>query len=204
VSAKDYLAWRPHPWHGIEPGDEAPDVVTAYIEMTPYDLVKYEIDKRYGYIRVDRPQRSASIPPALYGFIPRTLCASHVSRTTGLDLPGDNDPLDICVISERPIERANIIMDVRVIGGLTMIDGGEVDDKIIGVFVKDNVYNDIREVADLPGVLVERMVHYFETYKWIPGGEKKVEIREPYGRKQAHRVIEAALQDYQEQIVEHD
>ncbi|MEO0972152.1 MAG: inorganic pyrophosphatase [Pseudomonadota bacterium] len=202
--SKDYLAWRPHPWHGIEPGDNAPEVVTAYVEMTPYDLVKYEIDKKYGYIRVDRPQRSASIPPALYGFIPRTLCANQVAKVTGLNLPGDNDPLDVCIISERPIERANIILDVRVIGGLTMIDGGEVDDKIIGIFVKDNMYGDVENLSDLPGVLVERLVHYFETYKWIPGGEKKVEIREPYGREQACRVIEAALADYQEHIVEAD
>lgn len=204
MSTKDYIAWRPHPWHGIEPGDLAPEIVTAYIEMTPYDLVKYEIDKKYGYIRVDRPQRSASIPPALYGFIPRTLCANNVSRVTGLDLPGDNDPLDVCVVSERPIERANIILDVRVIGGLTMVDGGEVDDKIIGVFVKDNMYGDARDLDDLPKVLVERMIHYFETYKWIPGEDRKVEIREPYGREQAFRVIEAALADYQEQIVEAD
>ncbi|MEO0421138.1 MAG: inorganic pyrophosphatase [Pseudomonadota bacterium] len=202
--SKDYLAWRPHPWHGIEPGDQCPEVVTAYVEMTPYDLVKYEIDKKYGYIRVDRPQRSASIPPALYGFIPRTLCSHQVSKVTGLNLPGDNDPLDICIISERPIERANIILDVRVIGGLTMIDGGEVDDKIIGVFVKDNMYGGVQTLSQLPGVLVERLVHYFETYKWIPGGEKKVEIREPYGREQAYRVIEAALADYQTEIVEAD
>ncbi|MEM9385397.1 MAG: inorganic pyrophosphatase [Pseudomonadota bacterium] len=202
--SKDYLAWRPHPWHGIEPGDNCPEVVTAYVEMTPYDLVKYEIDKKYGYIRVDRPQRSASIPPALYGFIPRTLCANQVSKVTGLNLPGDNDPLDICIISERPIERANIILDVKVIGGLTMIDGGEVDDKIVGVFVKDNMYGSVQTLSELPGVLVERLVHYFETYKWIPGGEKKVEIREPYGREQAYRVIEAALADYQTEIVEAD
>jgi len=69
-----FYRWRPHPWHGLEPGPRAPEVVEAYIEITPYDLVKFETDKRTGYLRVDRPQRTTSTPPALYGFIPRTFC----------------------------------------------------------------------------------------------------------------------------------
>ncbi len=49
---------RAHPWHGLTIGDSPPHVVDAYIEITPYDAVKYEIDKRSGYLRVDRPQGS--------------------------------------------------------------------------------------------------------------------------------------------------
>ena len=64
--------WRPHPWHGIEVGPNAPSVVHAYIESTPFDHVKYEVDKQTGYLRVDRPHRTSSLPPTLYGFIPRT------------------------------------------------------------------------------------------------------------------------------------
>ncbi len=197
MSRKDsFQAWRPHPWHGLEIGPDAPAVVTAYIEMTPFDLVKYETDKQSGYIRVDRPQRASVHPPALYGFIPRTLCSSRVGALSQAGLPGDMDPLDICVISERPINRANIIMDVRVLGGLRMLDHGEVDDKIMAVLVKDNQWGAARDIAELPPILVERLVHYFRTYKWIPGEESDVSIEEVYGRESAQAVIEAAAADY--------
>lgn len=199
MSDKDsFQAWRPHPWHGLEIGDEAPGVVTAYIEMTPFDLVKYETDKNSGYIRVDRPQRASVHPPALYGFIPQTLCADRVGALSAGSLPGDMDPLDICVISERPINRANIIMDVRVLGGLRMIDHGEVDDKIVAVLVKDNQWGSAREIAELPPILVERLVHYFRTYKWIPGEESDVSIEEVYGREAAEAVVSAAAEDYRD------
>src|SRR5512135_928861 len=72
--------FRPHPWHGLEIGPNPPEVLNVYIEMTPFDLVKYEVDKVSGYLHVDRPQRSSSQPPALYGFVPRTYCGSRVQR----------------------------------------------------------------------------------------------------------------------------
>src|SRR5256714_12784148 len=112
---------RPHPWHGLTPGAEAPRVVNAYIEITPFDLVKYEVDKATGYLRVDRPQRTSSQPPALYGFIPRTYCASHVAALAPGAERGDGDPLDICVISERPITKSEILLRARIAGGLQMI-----------------------------------------------------------------------------------
>src|SRR5688500_19063803 len=54
-----FYRWRPHPWHGLDAGDDAPEVVNAYIEITPFDTIKYEIDKATGYLRVDRPQRGS-------------------------------------------------------------------------------------------------------------------------------------------------
>ena len=72
--------FRPHPWHGLEVGPEPPGVLNAFIEITPFDLMKYEVDKVSGYLRVDRPQRSSAQHPALYGFVPRTYCAERVRR----------------------------------------------------------------------------------------------------------------------------
>ena len=74
---KEYSRWRPHPWHGLSPGEGAPSVLNVFVEITPFDLVKYEVDKATGYLRVDRAQRTSSLPPALYGFIPRTYCGSR-------------------------------------------------------------------------------------------------------------------------------
>ena len=74
-----FARWRPHPWHGLSAGNDPPHCVQAYIEITPFDAVKYEIDKATGYLRVDHPQQTSALPPALYGFIPRTLCSPQVA-----------------------------------------------------------------------------------------------------------------------------
>lgn len=195
---RPFYRWRPHPWHGLEAGPEPPGRVLAYIEITPFDLVKYEIDKETGYLRVDRPQRSSSQHPSLYGFIPRTYCGDRVGALNPGVARGDGDPLDICVISERPINRAEVILNARVVGGLPMIDGDEADDKIIAVLENDHVWADVSDLGELPDVLVERLVHYFSTYKVMPGAADRVEVGEPYARAHAERVISAAIADYEQ------
>ena len=80
AGSKRFHQFRPHPWHGLEAGPDPPRIVTAYIEISPFDTVKYEIDKRSGYLKVDRPQRGAAQPPTLYGFIPRTYCGAEVAK----------------------------------------------------------------------------------------------------------------------------
>lgn len=188
--------WRPHPWHGLDAGPRAPDMVEAWIEICPFDLVKYEVDKVSGYLRVDRPQRTSSHPPTLYGFIPRTYCGERVRALMPSAERGDGDPLDICVLSERPIDRAEVIVSARVVGGLPMLDGGEADDKIIAVLENDPVWGEVRDVDALPAALVERLRHYFRTYKQTPGHETPVTIDGVYGREHAHAVIRAAMADY--------
>jgi inorganic pyrophosphatase len=188
--------WRPHPWHGLDVGPEPPDVLNAFIEITPFDLMKYEVDKVSGYLRVDRPQRSSAQHPALYGFVPRTYCGDRVSRLAPASRRGDHDPLDICVLSERAIARNEIIVRCRVIGGLQMIDRGEADDKIISVLENDNVWGAARDISDVPAVLVERLQHYFLTYKLVPGQRAQARITRVYGRPHASRVVRAAMADY--------
>jgi len=195
---KPYYRWRPHPWHGLESGPDVPRVVHAYIEITPFDLVKYEIDKETGYLRVDRPQRTSSVPPTLYGFIPRTFCGRRVGELSAEAPDADGDPLDICVVSERPINRSEVLLAARVVGGLEMIDQGEVDDKIIAVLDNDNFWGGARDIGDLPRALVERLRHYFSTYKLVPGGQPTAYVESVYGVERAHRVIDAALEDYAE------
>ena len=194
-----FFRWRPHPWHGLEVGPNPPELVHAYIEITPFDLVKYEIDKKTGYLRVDRPQRSSSQPPALYGFIPRTYCDEHVAKLSSTATTGDGDPLDICVLRERPIHRSEVIVTARVVGGLDVNDHGEADDKIIAVLQNDNVWGKANDISDLPAVLVERLSHYFATYKMIPGQESMLKVERVYGREHALQVVQAAMADYFEE-----
>jgi len=195
---KAFYRWRPHPWHGLEVGPNPPELVHAYIEITPYDLVKYEIDKVTGYLRVDRPQRTSSQPPTLYGFIPGTYCGTIVGSLSEDVAEGDHDPLDICVLSERPIDRAEVILNARVVGGLKVIDHGEADDKIIAILEKDNVWRNVKDISDLPTILVERMRHYFLTYKMVHGESKAVTLESVYGHDHAIAVVEAAIKDYEE------
>ena len=193
---RSFSTSRPHPWHGLSAGPRPPDVVHAYIEITPFDVVKYEIDKQSGYLRVDRPQRSSSVPPALYGFVPQTYCAGRVAALSPTSVRGDGDPLDICVITERPINRSEVILDARVVGGIEMVDGGEADDKIIAVLASDPVYGRAADLEDLPRPLVDRLVHYFASYKTMPGEENRVSIRRTYSVTHAWQVVRAAMDDY--------
>ncbi len=190
--------WRPHPWHGLEVGPNPPSLVYAYIEITPFDLMKYEIDKDTGYLRVDRPHRTSSLPPTLYGFIPRTYCGERVRALMDNAKTGDSDPLDICVISERPITRSEVLLNARVVGGLPMLDGGEADDKIIAILDNDGMWNEIRELSELPASMIDRLRHYFTTYKVLSGEEQSVHVGEPYDHAHAVSVITAAIEDYSE------
>lgn len=198
-----------HPWHGIEVGCDAPDIVTAYIEMVPEDTVKYEIDKPTGYLKVDRPQKYSNLVPSLYGFIPRTLCHDKVAglameRTGRKDIVGDNDPIDICVLTEKRINHGAIILKARPIGGLRLFDGGEADDKIIAVLVNDPAYEGFRDISDVPVGLIDRLRHYFLTYKEIPDWVNKPHpacyISDVYGRSEAVQVIKRSMDDYQDQF----
>ncbi len=172
----------------------------AYIEITPFDTVKYEIDKQTGYLRVDRPQRTSSQPPTLYGFVPRTYCGDRVSALMPEATRGDGDPLDICVFSERPISRSEVVLNVRVIGGLQMLDHGEADDKIVAVLENDSLWGEAEDIGDLPGNLAERLRHYFLTYKLLPGEEAEISIDHIYGYQHARKVIEASILDYQDEF----
>ena len=198
--SRTFNQWRPHPWHGLDIGPQSPEIVEAYIEITPFDFVKYEVDKKTGYLRVDRPQRTSSLPPSLYGFVPRTYCGERVRALMPDAEQGDHDPLDICVLSSRRIAHGEIIVAARVVGGIPMLDSGEADDKIIAVLDNDDIWAGVRDVSEMPANLVERLRHYFQTYKTFPDEPEKVVVGKVYGREHAMRVIQAAADDYQEEF----
>jgi inorganic pyrophosphatase len=198
--ATEYDLHRPHPWHGLKAGPNPPHELTAFIEITPFDLVKFEVDKNTGYMMVDRSQTTSSLPPALYGFIPQTYSDHRVASLMEGAVRGDKDPLDICVLCERPVTRSEVIMRANVVGGISMNDHGEADDKIIAVFPGDPVYGAYTELADLPQALVSRLVHYFATYKLKPGEPDGVVINGTYDRTHAERVVMASMKDYRERF----
>jgi inorganic pyrophosphatase len=195
------ILFQPHPWHGVAPGPRAPEVVTVYVEIVPSDTVKYELDKATGFLKVDRPQQFSSACPSLYGFVPQTYCGERVAAlaapAAGASLRGDEDPLDICVLSEKAFSHGGFLVRALPIGGLRVLDHGEADDKIIAVLVDDVAFGKLRDLAELPKAQVERLKHYFLTYKLAPDAlEDPVEIAEVYGRDEAYRVIEESRADY--------
>ena len=198
--------FRPHPWHGLAVGADPPGLVDAYIEITPNDGVKYEIDKLTGYLRVDRPQGSAALPPTLYGFVPRTYCGDRVAELTPAATSGDGDPLDICVLSQQRIEKAEIVVPARVVGGVRLLDEGEADDKIIAVLASDTVFHYAKDIKQLPEVVVTRIIHYFGTYKLQMHSNAKnpIELVGTYGAEEARAVVAASMADYDEKFPQGD
>ncbi|MCF8365627.1 MAG: inorganic pyrophosphatase [Bacteroidales bacterium] len=196
------LRYKSHPWHGVDIGEGAPTIITSFIEMVPTDTVKYEIDKESGYLKIDRPQKYSNVVPALYGFIPQTFCAEKVAeycmeKTGRTDIVGDRDPLDICILTEKTIAHGDILVIARPIGGFRMIDGNQADDKIVAVLKDDAVYGDYNDLADCSLMVINRLKHYFLTYKDLPGLKRDAEITHTYGIEEAHEVIKRSMDDYQ-------
>lgn len=193
-----------HPWHGITPGEYAPELVTAFIELVPLDTVKYEIDKASGHLKLDRPHKYSSLCPTLYGFIPRTYSGNGVAQLaapkSGINLTGDRDPLDICILTENPISRGGILVTARPVGGFRLLDQNEVDDKIIAVLENDSVFGGCSQLSQIPDGLLDRLKHYFLTYKelpeYSPDFEHNIEISRVYGAAEAASVINQAIADY--------
>lgn len=200
------LRHKAHPWHGVDIGEDAPEELITFIEMVPTDTVKYEVHKETGYLILDRPQKYSSILPALYGFLPQTYCGSRIGEksATVLNRPeivGDGDPLDICVLTEKDIASGNILVSSIPIGGFRMIDGNQADDKIVAVLKGDAFYGNVSDISQLPDAVVDRLKHYFLTYKDMPGSKNlKTEVTHVYGKDEAIEIITRSLADYKDYV----
>lgn len=198
--------FKSHPWHGVNLGPDAPEVVRTFIEIVPTDTVKYEVDKETGYLCIDRPQKYSNIIPALYGFLPQTYSGPRVAELSNArlqrhDIVGDSDPVDICVLTEKDITHGDIIVRARPIGGFRLIDHGQADDKLIAVLENDAIYGAYRDISDVPFLVIERLKHYFTTYKDIPGeNERKCVLTHVYDVEVAQEVIRRSIEDYNEKF----
>jgi inorganic pyrophosphatase len=169
-----------HPWHDVDPENEADRQFNAIIEIPAGSNVKYELDKETGLIRLDRVLYSAVFYPSNYGLIPRTLA-------------DDGDPLDVLVLCQEPVVPLTMIRS-RVIGLMSMIDAGKQDHKIIAVAVSDPEFNAYREVSELPRHRLLMLRRFFQDYKQLEGKEVAVDEIEPAGA--GEQVLEDALREY--------
>ena len=171
-----------HPWHGVPPGDQAPRIVNAVIEMPQGSRAKYEIDKDSGLLKLDRVIYSSFYYPCNYGFIPQTY-------------GDDKDPLDILVITSMPVQ-AMCLMQAKVIGVMQMIDSGDADDKIIAVAQNDPSVNHYNNIEEIPPHFFEELRHFFEEYKKLEN--KTVTVNEFGAKSMALTIIEDSFKLYKE------
>jgi inorganic pyrophosphatase len=171
-----------HPWHSIDPGEDAPAIVRCFIEIPKGSKGKYELDKQSGVLRLDRVLFSSVHYPANYGFIPQTYCDDH-------------DPLDILVICSIDVFPSCII-EAKVIGAMEMIDQEERDVKIISVARNDMSVNYINELSELPPHTLVELKKFFEDYKKLE--HKNVTVEEFISRQKAYEIVIDGLNLYRE------
>lgn len=175
-----------NPWHTVNIGENAPDVIQAIIEIPRGSKTKYELDKETGFLRLDRVLYSSVYYPYNYGFIPQTYC-------------DDKDPLDILILTQVTV-LPMCIMRAKVIGVMRMIDGGEADDKIIAVSPDDMSVSHINNIEDLPTHALREIKAFFEDYKKLE--HKTVEVEKFQSREKALEIINQSIIDYKEYMKE--
>jgi inorganic pyrophosphatase len=171
-----------HPWHGVSPGESAPRIVNAVIEIPKGSRAKYEIDKPSGLLKLDRVIYSSFMYPINYGFIPQTY-------------GDDKDPLDILVLSSISVQPL-CLMEARVLGVMQMVDQGDADDKIIAVATNDPSVNYMNNIEELPQHFFNELRNFFEEYKKLEN--KIVKVDEFQDKASALKIIETALKYYQD------
>jgi inorganic pyrophosphatase len=171
-----------HPWHGVTPGESAPRVVNAVIEIPKGSRAKYEIDKDSGLLKLDRVIYSSFHYPINYGFIPQSY-------------GDDKDPLDILVLTSLSVQ-ALCLIEAKVVGVMQMIDNGDADDKIIAVATNDPSVNYINNIEELPKHFFLELRNFFEEYKKLEN--KVVKVEEFQDKAAALKIVEDAIALYKE------
>lgn len=175
-----------NPWHDVHYGKDAPNFVNSIIEIPKGSNGKYELDKESGLLRLDRVLFSAVYYPANYGFIPRTYS-------------DDGDPLDILVFCSIDVDPLCLI-ESKVIGMLTMVDGDERDDKIVSVAKNDISMNHIDDISHLPAHAMNQLKRFFEDYKKLE--HKNVIVEKIAGKDEAYAIINESIKSYAEMYEE--
>jgi inorganic pyrophosphatase len=168
----------------IPSGKSLPDDIYVVIEIPANSPpIKYEIEKDYDALFVDRFMATPMFYPANYGYIPQTLSE-------------DGDALDVLVVTPYPVAPGSVIR-ARPIGILNMSDEAGKDAKLLAV-PHDKLtvlYQNVKEPADLPQLLIKQIEHFFENYKDLEKG-KWVKVENWEGSAAAREAIQKAAAAY--------
>ena len=144
----------------VPAGKSLPEDIYVVIEIPANSSpIKYEIDKDSHAVFVDRFMATPMFYPANYGYIPQTLSE-------------DGDALDVLVVTPYPVVPGSVIR-ARPVGMLNMSDEAGKDAKLIAVphDKLSAMYHKIKEVSDLPELLIKQIEHFFENYKDLEPGK---------------------------------
>ena len=158
------------------------NVEYTVIEIPMGSKNKYELDKDTGRIVLDRVLYASMMYPAEYGILENTLAP-------------DGDALDVLVICSDPTF-PGCVVPARILGYLTMIDGGKIDYKIITVVDCDPRYENIKELEDLSPFVLKEIANFFANYKVLQGISGEVGAFK--GREEALKIIEECRRAYAE------
>jgi inorganic pyrophosphatase len=167
-------------WHDIDDNRITPEKFLAFVEISAGQKTKYELDKKTGYLILDRVLYTSTHYPASYGFIPKTLA-------------DDDDPLDVLILCNEPIQPM-VLVYCYPIGIINMIDSERNDEKIIAIPVNDPTYNTYKNITDLPAHIFEQMRHFFAVYKQLEG--KTTAVDEVMNADKAREVIKQSIENY--------
>jgi inorganic pyrophosphatase len=147
-------------FNDIPAGKDIPNDIYVAIEIPANSSpIKYEIEKEFDAIFVDRFMATPMFYPANYGYVPNTLA-------------DDGDPLDVLVVTPYPVQPGSIIR-ARPIGILDMSDEAGRDSKVLAVphDKLPTLYKDVKEPQDLGSLLLDQIAHFFENYKDLEAGK---------------------------------
>lgn len=173
-----------HPWHTLSHGQQAPVIVNSIIEIARDSKAKYELDKETGFLRLDRVLHTDLRYPFHYGFIPQTYC-------------DDKDPLDVIILCSEPLLPLSIV-ETTVVGAIHMIDGGELDYKIIGIATNDPYVQRIKDLHDINAERLATFKFFFEHYKQQEA--KEVVIKGFFDKKEAQELVLESIQMYKDKF----
>lgn len=167
-------------WHDIDKDRIGAKQFEALIEIPKGCKAKYELDKETGLLRLDRILYTSTVYPANYGFIPKTLAE-------------DGDPLDVLVLCGDQIYPMTLVTCFP-IGVIKMLDGDDLDEKIIAVPVNDPTYKDYYDIHELPAHIFQEMMHFFEVYKNLE--HKTTTVKEICHKDVAIEIIRKCIKNY--------
>jgi len=141
-------------------GLDVPHDVYVVIEIPAHGPgLKLELDKESGALLIDRFLATPMHYPCNYGFIPHTLSE-------------DSDPLDALVLCPIPLI-SGVVVRCRPVGVLATTDDAGPDAKILCVPMPmlTPAYDDVREIADVPPLMIQQIEHFFSHYKDLEAGK---------------------------------
>ncbi len=166
--------------HDVAPGSK--NEINVIVEINKGSHNKYEIDKETGLIALDRVAHTGQDFPFDYGFVPQTLW-------------DDGDALDVILLTTYPLF-PGLLVRARPVALMKMIDGGDVDDKVIAVPLEDPRWSETKDLQDLNKHTLKEIQHFYSTYKNLQN--KVVEVTGFEDKNAAEAAFEKGRKMYED------